>query len=179
MATRRNLSVYLKNDENLILKSLTRKPKQITEPELRIKKLAVNTPKKITVFLVDDDLFFLTALEHYLMEEVNSIKIKTFSTGETALKQMNTNPEIVVLDYQLNSDDPAAKNGVEILKRIKYLTPNTRVLMLSSRDGLDVVSNSIEFGAFDYMIKSTTVFVRIKNMILNIIDSIRAMDKMN
>ena len=79
----------------------------------------MKAPKEILVFLVDDDILFLKALEHFLSIESPSLKIKIFHTGESASLQMYLNPNIVILDYYLNSEISSAGNGIEILKRIK------------------------------------------------------------
>lgn len=119
------------------------------------------------IFLVDDEPIQNEMLKDYLSERF-LYDIKTFDNGETALQNMNLNPEIVVLDYHLSSEKPNAKNGVEILKEIKDKYPDTQVIMLSGQDKIDVAVDSIKYGAYDYVVKGETAFSRMENVMNNV-----------
>src|SRR5688572_25487830 len=93
--------------------------------------------KKPVIFLVDDDRVFATALSH-LLSGNNNEEINVYSTGEECLKHIHEQPDIVILDYKLNCHLPDAMNGMEVLKKIKNLSLNTEVIMLSSQDNVDV-----------------------------------------
>jgi DNA-binding NtrC family response regulator len=123
--------------------------------------------KKHLVFLVDDEPIQNEMLKDYLSERF-SYELKTFENGEDMLKQMGLKPDIVVLDYHLNANDPKVKNGVEILKDIKAVNPDTRVVMLSGQDKLDVAVDSMKYGAYDYVVKGETAFTRMENILGNI-----------
>src|SRR3954470_14435641 len=119
------------------------------------------------IFLVDDEPIQNEMLKDYLSERF-LYDIKTFDNGETALQNMNLNPEIVVLDYHLSSEKPNAKNGVEILKEIKDKYPDTQVIMLSGQDKIEVAVDSIKYGAYDYVVKGETAFSRMENVMNNV-----------
>jgi two-component system OmpR family response regulator len=130
------------------------------------------------VFLVDDEPIQNEMLKDYLSEKFE-YKIKTYDTGEGAIKDLNLNPAIVVLDYHLNAHLPNAQNGVEVLKSIKSINPATKVIMLSGQDKIEVAVESIKHGAYDYVIKGETAFNRMENIINNIdeLSNIRAANK--
>lgn len=130
--------------------------------------------KKITVFLVDDDPLFLKALELSISGSLGSVEIKTFQTGEACLQHMKLKPDIIILDYYLNSKIPYAWNGVDILKQIKQLSSKTKVIMLSSQDSLNIAINCMDNGAYDYVSKSPSALVRINTILSNIIGNIEA-----
>lgn len=119
------------------------------------------------VFLVDDEPIQNEMLKDYLSERF-SYKIKTYDTGEGAVKDLQLNPAIVVLDYHLNAHLPNAQNGVEVLKAIKEASPETKVVMLSGQDKIDVAVDSMKYGAYDYVIKGETAFSRMENIFNNI-----------
>ncbi len=66
------------------------------------------------IFMVDDDKVILNLLE-YVFQSKNGYIIKTFSSGEECLQNMNLNPDLVVLDYILNEKDKNAMDGLETL----------------------------------------------------------------
>ena len=123
--------------------------------------------KKILLFLVDDDELFLKSLEIELAETTESA-IKTFATGELCLKNISQNPDVIILDYHLNSVDKNAINGLETLDRIKAVNPLMPVVMLSSQDEIEVAVNCMKHHAYDYIVKSETAFIRLQKAITTI-----------
>ncbi len=129
--------------------------------------------KQSLVFLVDDDDVYLDTLEHNLKKNApENIILKKYLTGEQCLKELHQKPDIVILDYQLNTRDKTAMNGIEILKRIKAQNSKIQVIMLSGQDSLEVAVNCIKNGAYDYLIKSESAFVRAAQMIKNLVYNI-------
>ncbi|OJU78816.1 MAG: hypothetical protein BGO09_11670 [Bacteroidetes bacterium 47-18] len=106
-------------------------------------------------------------LKDYLTERF-LYEIVVFDNGEEALKKMHLHPEILVLDYYLNANNPNAKNGIEILKQIKEISPSTQVIALSGQDKIEVAIDTIKFGAYDYVVKGESAFSRIENIINNL-----------
>ena len=123
--------------------------------------------KKILLFLVDDDALFLKSLEIDFSDNTESI-IKTFPTGELCLKNISQNPDVIILDYHLNSIDKNAINGLETLDRIKAVDQTIPVVMLSSQDKIEVAVNCMKHQAFDYIVKSETAFIRLQKAITTI-----------
>jgi DNA-binding NtrC family response regulator len=123
--------------------------------------------EKRYIFLVDDEPIQNEMLKDYLSDRF-LYEIKVFDNGEEALQNMHLNPEIVVLDYHLNSHKSNAQNGVEVLKMLKEKAPATQVVMLSGQDKIDVAVDSIRYGAYDYVVKGETAFSRMENIFNNI-----------
>jgi two-component system OmpR family response regulator len=123
--------------------------------------------KKILLFLVDDDALFLKSLEIEFAQNTESA-IKTYATGEQCLEGISQNPDVVILDYHLNSIDKNAINGLETLDRIKTANPRIPVIMLSSQDKIEVAVNCMKHQAFDYIVKSETAFIRLQKAITTI-----------
>lgn len=127
----------------------------------------MNESSKRYIFLVDDEPIQNEMLKDYLSDRF-IYEIKLFSTGEEALKNLDLNPEIAVLDYHLNAHNPNAKNGVEILKEMKSASPETQIIMLSGQDKIEVAIDTMKYGAYDYVVKGESAFARIENIIKNI-----------
>lgn len=133
--------------------------------------------REILLFIVDDDPMYTKALEHSILDKIPNVKIKTFQTGEACLQQIKQKPDVVILDYYLDSKVSYAWNGLTILKQIKKLVPKIKVVMLSVQDSLDVAVKCIENGSYDYIPKSESAFVRINNVLQNIIRDINSNEK--
>jgi two-component system OmpR family response regulator len=128
-----------------------------------------------SVFLVDDDKMFLSSLKNTLNQQFKSgVVVSTFTNGEECLKKIEASPDIVVLDYYLNDDQhPNAMDGMEVLKKIKETSQDSMVIMLSGQDKLQVALDSIKNGAYEYVAKSESAFVRIQNVIKNSLANIK------
>jgi len=122
---------------------------------------------KILLFLVDDDALFLKSLEIEFADNTESV-LKTYTTGELCLENISQNPDVVILDYHLNSINKNAISGLETLDRIKKVNQAIPVVMLSSQDKIEVAVNCIKHQAFDYIVKSETAFIRLQKTITTI-----------
>lgn len=121
--------------------------------------------EKIKLFLVDDDALFLKSLEIEFLEHA---VVETYATGELCLENLSHNPDVIILDYQLDGIDKYAMNGLQTLDKIKAYNQDIPVVMLSSQDKIDVAINCMHHRAFDYVVKSETAFVRLQKIITTI-----------
>jgi two-component system OmpR family response regulator len=123
--------------------------------------------EKIKLFLVDDDALFLRALEIEFLNHAD-FEIETFATGERCIASLSHNPDVIILDYQLDGLDKTAMNGIDALDKIKAFNPDIPVVMLSSQDKIEVAINCMHHRAFDYVVKSETAFLRLQQIITTI-----------
>lgn len=126
-----------------------------------------NNNDKIKIFLVDDDALFLKSLEIEFLENADFI-VETYPTGELCIANLSNNPDVVILDYQLDGIVENAMNGLETLDKVKDFNPEIPVVMLSSQDKIEVAVNCMHHKAFDYVVKSETAFVRLQKIITSI-----------
>jgi two-component system, OmpR family, response regulator len=119
-------------------------------------------PKKI--FIVDDDTMLTEALQDWLTRKIPH-QVFTFGTGEACLKHLFDNPDVVVLDYYLNTVSKDAANGMEILKEIKKYNPAIHVILLSSQENYRIALQTIQKGAEQYVIKDEHAFEKVASMI--------------
>ena len=123
-----------------------------------------------SIFLVDDDEVYLKALKEYLKQNLGfNVAVFTFSIGEECLQHMNMKPDVIILDYFLNSTEQTAANGLDILKKIKIMNSRAQIIMLSNQDNMDVAANAMKYGAFDYVSKNERAFLKIHNAITGIV----------
>jgi two-component system, OmpR family, response regulator len=127
----------------------------------------MNIENKIKIFLVDDDAVFLKSLELEFIQKENFL-VQTFSSGEICIENLNQNPDVVILDYQLDGINKGAMNGLDTLDKIKKFNPEIPVIMLSGQDKIEVAVNCMHHLAYDYVVKSETAFLRLHKIIPHI-----------
>ena len=128
------------------------------------KQNAMNFSKPKKIFIVDDDVMLTAALQDYLTRTVPH-DIQLFNTGEECLGHISEKPDIIILDYYLNTISKDAANGMEILKTIKKYYPAVHVIMLSSQERYGIALQTIQKGAEQYVIKDEEAFEKIALMI--------------
>lgn len=117
------------------------------------------------LFIVDDNLLSAEDLKHYLQNRFGKdIIVTTFANGESCLLKVNNETHIVILNYLLEG-----KNGLEILKSIKKINPNTEVIMLSGKEDMGLAIETFRAGAKDYIIKGSNSWKRISKLVSNIL----------
>ncbi len=117
------------------------------------------------IFIVDDEPLLTEMLTDYLKDQDSTLNIKAFPTGEACLECLNENPDLVVLDYYLNSREKEAANGIDILKAIKEKDKALPVVMLSSQEKYSTAAQTIMYGAIHYVIKGKDAFNEIYELI--------------
>jgi two-component system, OmpR family, response regulator len=139
---------------------------------------SMNTENKIKLFLVDDDAVYLRLLEIEFLRHGDFV-IETFSSGELCLEKLSHGPDVIVLDYHLDSHGSHGINGLETLDKIKTFNSDIHVLMLSSQDKIEVAVNCMRHRAFDYIVKSETAFMRLQHNISTIFSYKRMAKELN
>ncbi len=122
-------------------------------------------PDYTLIFIVEDDFSYAKVIRHAL-EKKNYLNIKVFYSGEDCLQNMHLKPDVVLLDYRLGENK---KDGMDVLRIIKKNHPFTEVVFLTAIDNLEVATQTIKEGAYDYVVKSEAVMERTRNILRRII----------
>jgi YesN/AraC family two-component response regulator len=155
----------------LKLKKTRRKPLEElgkTDNSLLIKPLRSRiSENKLKIFLVDDSPIYLKWLEIQFLE-AGIFEVETYTTGELCIKNLKHNPDIIILDYHLNSIIKNAMTGIETMDKINSLNLNFPIIILSSQDEINVAVNCMRHKAVDYVVKNETAFLRLQKIISNV-----------
>nr|WP_209853242.1 response regulator [Paenibacillus sediminis] len=106
-----------------------------------------NSVERKKVLIVDDQ----NGIRILLMEVFNSEGYNTFqaANGKIALEIVkNESPDLVLLDMKIPGMD-----GLEILKHIKAMNPNIKVIMMTAYGELDMIKEATELGALMHFTK--------------------------
>ena len=121
----------------------------------------------LVIFIIEDSKIISSLMSNLLSREFD-VTVFTFESGESALETLNSvTPDIILLDYHLDSRNKHNINGQEfmtILKKLKVLVP---VIILSGQSNKEVMAHLIQLGAIDYVSKDDEYFLD------NAIDSTR------
>ncbi len=117
------------------------------------------------IFIVDDDEMHSSMMHEHLSRNPQ-LDVQAFSTGEDCIKALlHVNPDIIVLDFYLNSVYKDAMNGLQILDVIRKLNKHVHVIMLSSQERYGLALQTIQHGAERYVIKGEKAFEEVAAII--------------
>jgi CheY-like chemotaxis protein len=104
-------------------------------------------PLRARVLVVDDELEVRKMLSEHLQEK--GYGVCGAADGEEALAQMpEYRPNIVLLDLLM-----AGMGGMEALRRIKLMAPETCVIMVTAVEEIEAARTALGRGASDYVTK--------------------------
>lgn len=105
----------------------------------------------IRVVLVDDQSIIRQGLKALLGIEPDLEIVGDADNGEAALRQVeDLNPDVVLMDIRMPGMD-----GVAATRQICQRFPQTKVLILTTFDDQEYVSEALQVGAMGYLLKDT------------------------
>lgn len=108
--------------------------------------------KKFKVIVVDDSKFSIKIISELINKSDRFEVIAEFTRPEEALLfSQSSDLDIAIIDVVMPN-----MSGIELAKKISNLSPSTKIIMISSLAGENIVIDSISAGAIDYIQKPFT-----------------------
>lgn len=131
--------------------------------------------EKITVLIVEDEPIFRDAIEGYvrLRRDVFCLVGATDNQEQAIAYVEEYVPDILLLDLVLHRQTDA---GVEIIKAIRYISPSTKIIVLTAHSENHDVFPAIQAGATSYILKENLPGSGIADLILDVYQGNTPMD---
>jgi len=108
---------------------------------------------KIKVCVVEDNLEIRSGLKMIINSGEELECISDFPNAEEAITALGKNPaEIVLMDIDL-----PGMNGIEAIKKLKVICPDSQFMMLTIYEDDEMIFKSILAGATGYLLKKSSV----------------------
>ena len=103
--------------------------------------------KMPSILVVDDEASIRESLKDWLMEDGYSVALAI--DGEDAILRVEASQyDVILLDLKMPGID-----GLETMRRIKEISPDSEVLMMTAYAAVDTAVLAMKEGAFDYLVK--------------------------
>ncbi len=100
-----------------------------------------------SILLIDDDKDICLVLSKFLTKK--NFEVNVANTGEEGLKLVRENTyDLILCDYKLPDI-----NGIELLQKIKILTPGVAVIIITGYSDVKSAVATFRYGANDYVTK--------------------------
>ncbi len=131
--------------------------------------MPLNSEKKPTLLLVDDDAIIADSLEYVLSEEYDVERASDRPSSFALIDKMSDSPTLALVDLGLPPNTHRPDEGLAVIRKISQMHPSTRVLVLSGQDNKKHVFRAKEDGAVDFISKPCDIAeikVRLKKQII-------------
>ncbi|MBK6447357.1 MAG: sigma-54-dependent Fis family transcriptional regulator [Bacteroidetes bacterium] len=119
------------------------------------------------IFVVEDDQFLGNLIKKSL-EKLDFAEVTHFLSPEECMNHLHENPDIVTIDYLL-----PGMNGIELMEKIKNYNQDIQCIVVSGQEKLDVVIETYQKGAVDYIIKNDNALVNLENSVKNLCKTVK------
>ena len=114
------------------------------------------------ILIADDDIAIRTSLNLLLSQK--KYKIDTASNPNEILNQVRINTySLILLDMNF-SMKTSGEEGLEILQKIKILSPDTPVILITGWGTISLAVEGVKLGAFDFITKPWNNNMLLKNI---------------
>jgi CheY-like chemotaxis protein len=113
--------------------------------------------KNLNIFVIEDNEFLSMLLKAELekLYTEKGFTISKFESGEACKNMLHVMPQLVIVDYHLDSKNENAMNGIEVMEMIKQSSPNTDFIMITNNQQTELFLRAKKYGVHDYITKDT------------------------
>jgi DNA-binding NtrC family response regulator len=109
--------------------------------------------------LVEDSSIIREIVMHILEKQLK-VRVVSFESAESAIQNLDLyEPDVILMDYNLNSSSPLNMTGLQFLKKMKLLGRSNSVIMMSGQRDKKVTSEILKSGAVNYLSKEDEGFM--------------------
>lgn len=113
--------------------------------------MAINHPM-ITVSIVDDEKGLRESIATFINGSAGFRCLSNYGSAEAALKSLpGDKPDVVLMDINLGG-----MTGIECVERLKAVSPNLQILMLTVYEDTDQIFKALAAGATGYLLKRSS-----------------------
>lgn len=121
-----------------------------------------------SVFIVEDSEMEREIMKDHL-RKISGLKISGYSSGNACIKELLTGrvnePDLILMDYFLDSSFGPSGDGMESLTKLKEVFPNTSVIMFTSVNNEKVIELCKKKGALDFVVKGPEAFDQLDSIL--------------
>lgn len=120
--------------------------------------------KNFTVFVLDDETWYGTLLQHHLSQNPE-FNVERFETAGALLAELHKKPDAITVDFMM-----PGINGQDAMDLIHQQLPNVPVIIISGQEEINTAISLLKEGAFDYILKNEDTPNHLSNTLQHILE---------
>ena len=119
----------------------------------------MNTSVKVnqnpTVFILDDDKLYLEYISSVISNHSPAIKTKVFSNRNDLIKNLNSRPDLIILDFNLGTEDSSVLTAHPVINQIEDNFPKQAIVLLSGESTLPLLEEYKQYRNLEFLVKNS------------------------
>lgn len=105
-------------------------------------------PKIARIVIVEDDVDTLEILEAFFKQR--GYEVLSYDSAEKALKKIakGIKADVILTDWNF-----LGMNGIEFIEKMKTVSPEIPIVLMTSRNSTELALKAVEAGAYDFLLK--------------------------
>lgn len=115
---------------------------------------------RIPLIMLVEDSPIIREIVMHILEKQLKVRVVSFESAESAIQNLDLyEPDVILMDYNLNSSSPLNMTGLQFLKKMKLLGKSNSVIMMSGQRDKNVTSEILKSGVVNYLSKEDEGFM--------------------
>lgn len=111
------------------------------------------------IAIIEDSVIIKEIVSKVLEKELDA-RVIAFSSAETAIRELKVySPDVILLDYHLDSTSSNNMDGIQFLKKLKMTGKSIPVIMMSGQRDKRVTADAVKLGVVGYESKENENFL--------------------
>ncbi|MBI3520555.1 MAG: response regulator [Bacteroidetes bacterium] len=134
--------------------------------------LSTHIVKHPSIFILDDDKFYLEYMKEIIYSYSSSINTHTFLNKNEMMSHLKHKPDVIILDYNLGMENSKKITAHAVITDIENLNPDQYIVLISGEDTAPLLEEYNRYRNLDFLVKSPDVnqdIISLLNKRLNMI----------
>jgi FixJ family two-component response regulator len=116
-----------------------------------------NIPQNPSIFILDDDRFYLEYMKEIIFNYSSSINTQTFVDKNDMLNCLSNKPDVIILDYNLGVENSKRITAHAVISDIENANPNQYIVLISGESTAPLLEEYNRYRNLDFIVKSPNV----------------------
>ena len=110
-----------------------------------------NNSQNPSIFILDDDRFYLEYMKEIIYNYSSSISTQTFCSKNEMLNNLGEKPDVIILDYNLGIENSNRITAHAVINDIEKYYPDQYIVLISGESNANLLED------LDFIVKSPNV----------------------
>ena len=115
------------------------------------------TPKTPSIYILDDDQFYLEYMKEIIYNYSSSIKTQTFCSKNEMMNNLGKKPDVIILDYNLGIENSNRITAHSVISDIENTYPDQYIVLISGESNAALLEEYNRYRNLDFIVKSPNV----------------------
>lgn len=116
-----------------------------------------NNSQNPSIFILDDDQFYLEYMKEIIYNYSSSISTHTFCSKNEMLNNLVEKPDVIILDYNLGIENSNRITAHAVINDIEKCYPDQYIVLISGESNANLLEEYNRYRNLDFIVKSPNV----------------------